>query len=153
MSGYSMGWIRLPHDRYQWRALLNMVMNLRVPQSAGKFLSNCEIAGFSRRPRLHGVSQFNGIIVIVEKIGVFTFWRIYTFLALLNVKRWFPECRSSAHTDVRLAGNRMLLQLLIHILYSRVFYPRSVTSESENFRVRKQVSFKWPPKTQWRLYR
>jgi hypothetical protein len=27
----SMDWIDLAQDRYQWRALANMVMNLRVP--------------------------------------------------------------------------------------------------------------------------
>jgi hypothetical protein len=28
-------------------------MNLRVPQTAGKFLSRCTISGFSRRARFH----------------------------------------------------------------------------------------------------
>jgi hypothetical protein len=28
-------WIGLAQDRYRWRALLNSVMNLRVPKNAG----------------------------------------------------------------------------------------------------------------------
>jgi hypothetical protein len=34
---------------------VNTVMNLRVPQYVGKFLSNCATGGFSRRAELHGV--------------------------------------------------------------------------------------------------
>jgi hypothetical protein len=33
--------IDLAHDRDQWRALVNMVMNLQVDKNDGKFLSNC----------------------------------------------------------------------------------------------------------------
>jgi hypothetical protein len=47
---YGVYWIE---DRDPWRALVNMVMNLRVPQNAGKFLSGCTIGGFSRRAQLH----------------------------------------------------------------------------------------------------
>jgi hypothetical protein len=37
----------------EWRVLVNAVMNLRVPENAGKFLSGCTIVSFSRRAQLH----------------------------------------------------------------------------------------------------
>jgi hypothetical protein len=36
----------------QWRALVNTVINLRVPKNAGKFLSGCRMGGFSRKVQL-----------------------------------------------------------------------------------------------------
>jgi hypothetical protein len=46
-----MDWIGVAQNRDQWRSLVNTVMNLRVPQNAGKFLSSCK--NVSRRAELH----------------------------------------------------------------------------------------------------
>jgi hypothetical protein len=52
MGGDGMDWIDLAQDRDKWRALVSTVMNLRVSENAGKFLSGCTIGGFSRRAQL-----------------------------------------------------------------------------------------------------
>jgi hypothetical protein len=49
----AMDWIDLAQDRSQWRALVNTVMYLLVPQNAGKFWSGCTLSGFSRKAQLY----------------------------------------------------------------------------------------------------
>jgi hypothetical protein len=51
-----MDWIDLAQDRDQWRALMNIVMNLWTLFNFWKFLSSCTTGGFSRRTVLLGVS-------------------------------------------------------------------------------------------------
>jgi hypothetical protein len=50
-----MDWIELAQDRDRWQALVNVVMNLQVPQNAGNFLDSCKLVSFSRTTMLHGV--------------------------------------------------------------------------------------------------
>jgi hypothetical protein len=48
--------VDMAQDRDQRKALVNTVLNLRVPQNAAKFFSRCPTGGFSRRAQLHEVS-------------------------------------------------------------------------------------------------
>jgi hypothetical protein len=53
----SMGLIDLILDGERWRVLVIMVLNFRVPQNAGHFLTSREQVSFSRRNLLQGVSK------------------------------------------------------------------------------------------------
>jgi len=38
--GWGMDWIDLAQDRYRWRALVNTIMNIQVPQNAWNLLTS-----------------------------------------------------------------------------------------------------------------
>jgi hypothetical protein len=54
---YGVDWIGLAQDRYRWRALVNLVMNLWVPQNAEKLPSGCTTCDLLSGAQLHRVSQ------------------------------------------------------------------------------------------------
>jgi hypothetical protein len=51
-----MSWIGLAQDRNGWRALMNSVLNLRVPRNARKLSSGLTSRGLSSSAQLHRVS-------------------------------------------------------------------------------------------------
>jgi hypothetical protein len=53
----AMDWIELANYRNRWRALMNAVMNLRVPSNAWNILTSYKPVSLSRRILLHGVSK------------------------------------------------------------------------------------------------
>jgi hypothetical protein len=49
-------WIGLAQNRNSWRALVNSVLNLRIPLNAGKLSSGLTCSGLSSSAQLHIVS-------------------------------------------------------------------------------------------------
>jgi hypothetical protein len=53
-----MDWIDLAQDRDRWQALVNMVMNLHVPQNEGNFLTRWGPVSFSSKTLLRAASKY-----------------------------------------------------------------------------------------------
>jgi hypothetical protein len=54
---WGIDWIELAQDRDRWRALVNVVMNLWVPQNVGNFLTSFKPLSFSKRTLSHGIRK------------------------------------------------------------------------------------------------
>ena len=50
-----MEWTALAQDSDRWCTLVNVMMNLWVPENAETFLTSCGLVSFARRTLIHGV--------------------------------------------------------------------------------------------------
>jgi hypothetical protein len=57
VGGGGMDWTDLGQDTDRRQALVNAVMNLRVPLNAGNFLTSCKPISFSRQTLLQEVTS------------------------------------------------------------------------------------------------
>jgi hypothetical protein len=63
-------WIGLAQDKNRWRALVNSVLNLRVPWHAGKLSSGLTSSGLSGSAQLHRVSKLVAFALLAEESWV-----------------------------------------------------------------------------------
>jgi hypothetical protein len=96
-------WIGLAQDRNRWRALVNWLLNLRVPWNAGKLSSGLRSSGLSSSAQLHRVSYLDCVRTLWTNCSTFS----YTVEEYIPQKRWHtyqttrchnPKKRSQGHT-------------------------------------------------------
>jgi hypothetical protein len=89
-----MDWICLTQDREEWRALVNVEMNLQVLKSAGKLSSHCITCCPSGNVQLHKwLSKYKCWIKIIGNASVVLKWLYYlryTHLHSFNII--IPQC-------------------------------------------------------------
>jgi hypothetical protein len=86
-------WIGLAKDRNRWRALVNSVLNLRVPWNAEKLSSGLTSSGLSRSAQLHRVSKLVRIMITEEA-------KQYLFNRVQNVSHSETGINSISFPDI-----------------------------------------------------
>jgi hypothetical protein len=84
MGWGDIAWTDVAQDMDQWTALVNMVINLRVPQNFANFLNSCTTGGFSRRAQLHGDSYVQSLVTlnlpnVTPQIWTIAVFQIFTY--------------------------------------------------------------------------
>jgi hypothetical protein len=88
-----MDWIELAQHRDRWQALLNMVMNLRVPKNAGNFLPSCKPVRFSSS-LFHGVSKCFLVQVVFTQEPDVVLYLVFSFFFILRMQYRLFNCYS-----------------------------------------------------------
>ena len=107
---WCMDWINLAQDKDRWQDLLNVVMNFRVAENAGNFMTSCGALSCSRSTLLYGfISQ----LVNYTLNSFFSTLRLTGKLKgpevnIAGVKFLLPKQRVwSSHTPKLLIGNQV----------------------------------------------